>query len=114
SIPHSAGIPPASAPWLATRSHCAGVLENEAAEHALWLAPLEQSRAPDEVALVELDGEAESGLPGRVLRGHVRAPHPVALLEPQRVDRLVAARDEAVRPAGLPERVPEPDCVLRG
>ena len=49
-----------------------------------------------------------------LLRRDVRAPHAVALLEPQRVDRPVAARDEPVLPAGLPQRVPERDAVLGG
>ena len=39
--------------------------------------------------------EAEAGLEGRVGRGDVASPDAVALLETERLDRLVAAGDEA-------------------
>ena len=73
----------------------------------------DERSAADEVALVELHREAEPRLEGRVLGRDVRAPDAVALLEPQRVDRLVAAGDEPVLAAGLPERVPERDRRTR-
>ena len=60
----------------------------------------------DELALVELHGEPETGLERRVLGRDVRAPDAVALLEPQRVDRLVAARDEIVLAARPPRACP--------
>src|SRR4029077_2839190 len=53
------------------------------------------------------DGETETGLVGRVVGGDVRAPDAIALLEPKRVDRPVAAADEAVRTPCSPERVEE-------
>ena len=40
-------------------------------------------------------------------------PDAVALLEAQRVDRLVAARDEPVLAPRLPERAPQRRAVLR-
>ena len=73
--------------------------------------PISASR-PKNVALVELHGEPEPGLERRVVGRDVRAPHAVALLEPQRVDRLVAACDEPELPAGLPDRVPEREPEL--
>src|SRR5262249_58635642 len=63
--------------------------------------------AADEVALVEPDAEAEPGLERRVLRRDLRAPVAVALLEPERIDRPVAAGAQARRVARAPERVPE-------
>ena len=81
--------------------------ERQAAQHPLRLLAREQRLAADEVALVELHREAEPRLVRRVLGRDVRAPHAVALLEPQRVDRLVPAGDEPVLPARLPDRVPE-------
>ena len=84
----------------------AWVFECEAAQHAFRLAAIEERVAADEVALVELDGEAEPRLERRVLGRDVRAPHPISLLEAQRVDRLVAARDESVLAAGGPDRCP--------
>ena len=75
-------------------------------------AAFDERVPPDEVALVELDREAETGLERRLLGRDVRAPHAVALLEPERVDRLVAAGDEPVLPTRLPERVPEGETEL--
>ena len=69
---------------------------------------------PTKSPLSSFDGEAEPRLERRVLGRDVRPPHPVALLEPQRVDRLVAARDEPVLAPGLPDRVPERQPELRG
>ena len=84
----------------------ARVGEHEAAEPPLRLLPREQRLAADEVALVELDREPEPGLERRVVGRDVGAPHAVALLEPQRVDRLVAAGDEAVVAARRPRSRP--------
>src|SRR4029079_11051446 len=47
-----------------------------------------------------------------VLRRDVGTPDAVALLEPQRVDRLVAAGDQALIPPGRPELVPESRAEL--
>ena len=59
-----------------------------------------RASSPDEVAFVELDGEVERRLVRRLVGGDVGAPEPVALFEPEQVDRLVAAGDEArSRPA---------------
>ena len=57
--------------------------------------------------LVRLHGEAEAGLVGRRVRRDVRRPRAVALLEPERVDRAVAARHQAVRLRRRPQRVPQ-------
>ena len=87
---------------LGAERNRARLVEDEAGESPLRRLFLrrEERVAPEEVALVELDGEAEAGLERRLVRRDVGAPDAVALLEPQRVDRLVAARDEAVpRPA---------------
>src|SRR5215831_11042122 len=62
----------------------------------------------DEVALVEPDAEAEPGLERRVLRRDLRAPVAVALLEPERIDRPVAAGAQARRVASAPDRSPSP------
>ena len=83
--------------------------ENEAAQAA---GRLGQCIAPDERPLLRLHREPEPRLVWRVLGGDVRTPHPVALLEPQRVDRLVAACDEPVLAAGRPHLVPEAGTEL--
>src|SRR5439155_21634241 len=83
------------------------VAEHETAELALRLACGDQRLAADEVVLVELHGEAEARLERRLVGSDVGAPHAVALLEPQRVDRLVPARDESMLPPGVPDRVPK-------
>src|SRR5206468_1686891 len=77
------------------------------------LASAEERLAADEVdALVEADGEAEPGLEGRLVRRDVARQDPVALLDPERVDRAVPAGDEPVRPTRLPQRVPEGQAVF--
>ena len=90
----------------------ARVGEHEAAEAALRLLLREQRLAADEVALVELDREPEPRLERRVVGRDVGAPDAVALLEPQRVDRPVAARDEAEIASRLPDRIPEREPEL--
>jgi len=71
------------------------------------VARAKQRLAAEELALVELDREAEARLE-RVLVGRdVGAPDAVALLQPQRVDRAVAAGDEAVLGAGAPHGPPQ-------
>src|SRR4051794_40393220 len=78
----------------------ARVVEHEAAQ-----APLDRplvQRGPAEVVLVALDAEAQPRLERRVVGGDVGGPDAVALLQAQRVDRLVAAGNEAVRLAGPP------------
>src|SRR5207244_12481026 len=90
------------------------ILEHEAREPPRWLGTARDQRLPpDELALVELDREAEPGVIGRLVRRHVRAPDPVALLQAQRVDRPIAAGHEPVREPGPPELVPEPEAELR-
>ena len=88
--------------------------EDEAAQAlaGTGVAGAEEGVAPDEVALVEADGEAEPGLERGLVRRDVARPDPVALLQSQRVDRAIAAGDEAVRLARLPQRVPEGEAVL--
>src|SRR5262249_57449439 len=81
----------------------AGIGEHEAAQTARRLLRAEQSLAAQEVALVEPDRESEPGLERRVVGRDVGAPDPVALLEPQRVDRPVPARPEPEVAAHLPD-----------
>ena len=70
-------------------------------------AATQRVASPDEAArLVELDAEAEPGLVRRRLGRDVRAPDPVALLQPQALDRPVAAGDQPVRLARRPQRAP--------
>src|SRR5207302_5508759 len=82
------------------------VVEHEADE---LLRRLAERVASDELALVALHGEREPGLVRRSLGVQVARPGAVALLEPQRVDRSVPARCDAVDT----QRVPEPQPVLR-
>src|SRR5437773_5097062 len=70
-------------------------------------ASSEQRPAPGEVTLVQLDAEAQPGLIRVGLGADVRAPNAVSLLESQRIDSLVAAGDEAMIAAGLPNCVPQ-------
>src|ERR1019366_4104970 len=77
----------------------------------LLRANAERGRA-DERALL-LHAEAEAGLIGGLVGGDVCRPYAVALLQPQRVDRAVAARREPVLAPGLPQGPPQPRPVLR-
>ena len=71
--------------------------------------------APDEGGLfVHAHGEAEARLKGRVGRRDVASPDAVALLETQRLDRLVTAGDEAVWAPGGHQGVPEPEANSDG
>ena len=100
---------------LVAERHRARVLEHQAAEQRARpaLLGLHQRLAAQEAAvLVELHAEADAALVGGLVRGHVGAPHAVALLEAQRVDRPVAARRDAVRLARLPQRPPQRGPVL--
>src|SRR5206468_12681419 len=54
------------------------IVEDEAHESTRRLRPLEERRAADEVALVELDGEPEPRLVRRLVRRDVAAPDPAA------------------------------------
>ena len=66
-----------------------------------------ERRPPGEV-LVPAHREAESGRERVVLGVDVLRPEAVALLEPQRVERAAARRDQAVLSARLPQHVPRP------
>ena len=96
---------------LRAESDRARIVEHEAHE------PLRRSRVEripaDEVSLVALHREPEARLERRGLRREVASPRPVALLEAERVDRAVPARDEPVRLACCDERVPESRTVFR-
>src|SRR5207344_1146229 len=81
-------------------------------EHARGLPPHRECLASNEVALVQLDSEAQPCLERRVLRRDVGTPDAVALLEPQGIDRPVSACNESMVRPGLPERVPEPEPIL--
>ena len=50
----------------------------------------------------------EPGLERIVLGVDVLSPQPVALLQPQRVERAAAGGDQPVLAAGLPQQVPDP------
>ena len=67
------------------------------------VAPLQQRGATDEIALVELDAEAEPCLVWIDVRRDVGAPHAISLFEPQRVHGFVSARHQASAVAGLPD-----------
>src|SRR6185312_15863186 len=58
------------------------------------------------------DCEAEARLVRGLLGGDVARPDAVALLEPEGVDRAIAARDQPVWAAGLPERPPQRPAVF--
>ena len=89
---------------LVAERHRLAVVEHQAAQPPLdaALARGQQRLAADEVALVELDAEADAALLRRLVGRDVGAPDPVALLQPQRVDRAVAAGHEPVRLARPP------------
>src|SRR5207244_1917035 len=73
-----------------------------------FLTSRHEGLASDELdPLVELHGEPQAGLIGGQVRGDVRAPDAIPLLQSHRVDRAVASRDHGVGPAGLPERFPQ-------
>src|SRR5258707_1327782 len=95
-------------------NHEFGPAEDEASEarFRLRFAGLEQGITSYEVSLVELHGEAQSGLIRIVLRADVGAPDPVPLLEPERVHRLVAARIQPVAAARVPNGVPQAQAEL--
>ena len=100
---------------LGAQGHGERIGEDEGAQapvDALGLHSAERL-APHEVGLlVEGHCEPEPGLEGVVLRREVEAPHPVALLDPHRVDGPVAASDQAEGLATGPQRVPEGGAVL--
>src|SRR4029077_16575226 len=93
----------------------ARILEQQAAEPGPRpaLLRLHERLTPDEPALlVELDGEPDASLVGRLVGRDVGTPHAVALLQSHRVDRPIAARDDAVRLPLFPQCPPEPGPVL--
>ena len=83
------------------------LLEGKAAELARGplLPGLGKGLPADEVALLERDTEAESGLPGSVVGGQVRAPVAVALLKTAGLDRPVAGVANPQVLAGLQEQI---------
>src|SRR5262249_17945301 len=88
----TAGYPAADLPVdphrLVPERDRSGVLEQQAAEarSRAALLGLDQGLAADEAAvLVQLHAEADPTLIGRLVRGDVRAPDAVALLEPHGV-----------------------------
>ena len=107
---HAPRDPAAHPHGLVAEGDRARVLEQQAAQPPGRRAAVER-RAAEEL-LVELHAEAEPGLVGRLVGRHVRAPHAIALLQPQRVDRAVAAGAQPVRAPGLPQRAPERRAVL--
>jgi hypothetical protein len=84
------------------------ILERDRSQPPLGLA--EGARA-DEV-LVLANTESEPGFERGVIGRDVSSPHAVALLESQRVDRTIAAGDQAMRLPGLPEGAPQRRAVL--
>src|SRR5439155_24322942 len=76
------------------------------------LASLAQERGPPhELTLVDLDAEAEARFEGRVPRGEIVPPAAEALLESQRVQRVVANRSDAEGLPGPEHDVPYPPGV---
>ena len=75
--------------------------------------PGHQRVPAQEVTLARPDREAEPGLVRVVFGGHVHAPGPVALFQPQAVERGPARRDHAVVRPGRPQRVPQPGPGVR-
>src|SRR5215207_10722941 len=47
-----------------------------------------------------------------MLGGHVRPPHPVALLQPEPAESAAAARDDAQRLPSLPQEIPQPQAEI--
>src|SRR5262245_51041729 len=84
----------ADAHGLVAERDRARVVEHQAAQRA---ARRGVERVAADVVLVALDAEAEPGLERVHVRRDVGGPDAVALLEPHRVDRAVAARDQPVR-----------------
>src|SRR5262245_18523192 len=97
---------------LGAERNGAGIGELQAGEPAFRLLCGEESVASDELALVELDGEPKAGFVRGVVGRDVRAPDAIALLEPHRVDGLVAAGDETVVAPGFPKDVPQRETEL--
>ena len=92
------------------------VRQSQAAEllaKALLLL-LHERLAPDEVAFVQLDREAQAGFKGGVVGADVRAPVAIPLLQPECVNRSVAGCNQPVVLPSLPERVPQLLAVLHG
>src|SRR6476620_10160158 len=100
----------ADAHRLVAQRDRARVVADEAAQRA---AGRRVERVTADVVLVALDAEAEPGLEWVDVRRDVGRPHAVALLEPQRVDRAVAAGGHAVRLARRPQRAPEARAAPR-
>src|SRR5581483_7307638 len=85
------------------RTDRARILEDDADELLPRLGR-EQRIPSDEAALVQLHGEAEAGVERGRLRREVARPRAVTLLEPERLDRAVAAGRHAVDAKRVPER----------
>src|SRR5581483_1094321 len=88
---------------LRTERDRARILEDDADELLPRLGR-EQRIPSDEAALVQLHGEAEPGVERGGLRREVARPRAVTLLEPERLDRAVAAGRHAVDAKRVPER----------
>ncbi len=110
---HELAVPPDR---LAVIEHAARVLEREGDEPPLDAGFLlaQQRLAPDEIPLPERDGEAEAGFERRIFLGDVVAPVPVGLLDPERVERVVAGVAEAEAFAGRDDRVVDRGREFRG
>src|SRR5206468_8668594 len=111
---HAADDLAADAHRLRAQNHRARLVEDQTCEARLRrrLAFLDEGVPPNELALVELDAEAEPRRVGVDLGTDIRAPDAVSLLETQRIDSLVPAGSEVVVVARLAEGVPQPQPVL--
>ena len=91
--------------------HAVDFERDEAMRHAGCQLPRER-RLADELALVHAHEAVESRLERRVVGREVGAPHPVRLLDAQRLHRAHADHADAELAAGGEERVEEAVRVL--
>ena len=101
---------------LVAEADRARVVEHEAAQPLARARPrcaATSASRPRKSPLSRADREAQAGLVRRLLGRDVGGPGAVALLEPQGIDRPVAAGDQPVRRARRPQRVPQRGAVLR-
>ena len=99
---------------LVAQDHRGRVVEDETGERAGESGrPLRGDRLrAEERSSLGAHREVQARLERRLLRGHVRTPRAVPLLEAQRVERPVAGEHHTVFLAGREQRVEEPSAEL--